>query len=171
MIFSKTIDFSISLCYYVYTQSIIRRVVNYQDNRRLTKRFIIKKEDVYMIISNLKGTPNVPQLKNKLKARLDKNELKYAQTIANDFLSKTLISHLFITSCQEAKEVYITRNFESTAYGGEIKKEIIEYAGLIIWAKIFAEEDCPNHFEVTLDFKEKLENHNILYRISLLRFV
>lgn len=97
--------------------------------------------------------PNIPVLKNNLQKLLTEAELNYAKRIANKFLTTTLISKTFFDARSIAEYVKISRKF--SIFNNPkitIKKEIIEYATLLIFGNLFINDSCPDTLDITLKY-------------------
>ena len=94
--------------------------------------------------------PNIPVLKSRLQISLEENELKHANDIANEFLSKTLISKTFFDVAKVSSIVSISRKFKLAHPNFKLTRDILEYAALIIFGNLFIDDSCPLILDVTL---------------------
>lgn len=97
-----------------------------------------------------KNVPNIPLLKSNLSKLLSESELNYAKDIANEFLTKTLISKVFFNATSTTSFVKLSRKFKLTHPGFNLKNETLEYAALIIFGNLFIDDSCPDILDVTL---------------------
>lgn len=116
-----------------------------------------------------KEVPNIPVLKNNLHRILTEKELDYAKKIANEFSENTLISKTFFDETFRNSFVEVTRKFSvDYDFNIDLKKEIIEYAVLIIFGTLFIDDNCPDILDVTL---ARIGTQNLVEDRALQQFV
>jgi len=99
-----------------------------------------------------KDIPNLPVLKKNLLAVLSKEELLCATEIAISFLRKTLISKTFLEEAKKSTPVNLTYEFDAKHSDIELRKEITDYAVLMIFGELFINDSCPDALNIILGY-------------------